>query len=237
MQTLVIEFARNVCGLERADSTEFDPATPHRVIYKLRELTGVDEMGGTMRLGAYPCLLAEGSFAQRGLRRPADQRAPPPPLRVQPRIRAGPDRTRPAPHGTHAGRRVRGDLRDPGPSLVPGLPVPSRVQVAAARAAPVVHGLHRRRAGAPRGHGRMRRTSRRGRCPMPIELVTPRGETIAFGGGSPLALIAGPCVIESEEHVHFLAREIAPARGSVRLQGVLRQSQPQQRVHPTAVPG
>ncbi len=63
MQTMVIEFARNVCGLERADSTEFEPATPHRVIYKLRELTGVDEMGGTMRLGAYPCLLEEGSFA------------------------------------------------------------------------------------------------------------------------------------------------------------------------------
>jgi CTP synthase len=63
MQTLVIEFARNVCHLERADSTEFDPAATHRVIYKLRELTGVDEMGGTMRLGAYPCRLAEGSFA------------------------------------------------------------------------------------------------------------------------------------------------------------------------------
>ena len=63
MQTLVIEFARNVCGLQQADSTEFDPATPHRVIYKLRELKGVDELGGTMRLGAYPCLLAEGSFA------------------------------------------------------------------------------------------------------------------------------------------------------------------------------
>ncbi|HSW49559.1 MAG TPA: CTP synthase [Bryobacteraceae bacterium] len=65
MQTLVIEYARNVCGLERADSTEFDPATPHRVIYKLRELTGVDEMGGTMRLGSYTCLLAEDSFAHR----------------------------------------------------------------------------------------------------------------------------------------------------------------------------
>jgi CTP synthase len=65
MQTMVIEFARNVCGLERADSTEFEPATPHRVIYKLRELTGVDEMGGTMRLGAYPCLLEEGSFAHK----------------------------------------------------------------------------------------------------------------------------------------------------------------------------
>jgi CTP synthase len=63
MQTMVIEFARNVCGLERADSTEFEPSAPHRVIYKLRELTGVDEMGGTMRLGAYTCLLEEDSFA------------------------------------------------------------------------------------------------------------------------------------------------------------------------------
>jgi CTP synthase len=64
MQTMVIEFARNVCGLANANSTEFDPATPNRVIYKLRELKGVDELGGTMRLGAYVCNLAEGSFAR-----------------------------------------------------------------------------------------------------------------------------------------------------------------------------
>jgi CTP synthase len=64
MQTMVIEFARNVCGLERANSTEFDQATPHRVIYKLRELKGVDELGGTMRLGAYPCQLKENSLAR-----------------------------------------------------------------------------------------------------------------------------------------------------------------------------
>jgi CTP synthase len=64
MQTMVIEFARNVCRLEHANSTEFDPATPDRVIYKLRELKGVDELGGTMRLGAYPCLLTECSFAR-----------------------------------------------------------------------------------------------------------------------------------------------------------------------------
>lgn len=64
MQTMVIEYARNVCGLADADSTEFEPATPHRVIYKLRELKGVDELGGTMRLGAYPCRLAENSFAR-----------------------------------------------------------------------------------------------------------------------------------------------------------------------------
>jgi CTP synthase len=64
MQTMVIEFARNVCGIADANSTEFDPATPNRVIYKLRELKGVDELGGTMRLGAYQCKLAEGSFAR-----------------------------------------------------------------------------------------------------------------------------------------------------------------------------
>lgn len=64
MQTMVIEFARNVCGLSDADSTEFNAATAHRVIYKLRELKGVDELGGTMRLGAYPCRLAEGSRAR-----------------------------------------------------------------------------------------------------------------------------------------------------------------------------
>ncbi|MCU0227003.1 MAG: CTP synthase [Bryobacterales bacterium] len=64
MQTMVIEFARNVCGIADADSTEFDPAVANRVIYKLRELRGVDELGGTMRLGAYPCALAEGSVAR-----------------------------------------------------------------------------------------------------------------------------------------------------------------------------
>ncbi len=64
MQTMVVEFARNACGLTDADSTEFNPTTPHRVIFKLRELKGVDELGGTMRLGAYPCKLADGSFAE-----------------------------------------------------------------------------------------------------------------------------------------------------------------------------
>jgi CTP synthase len=65
MQTMVIEYARNVCGLADADSTEFNPGTPHRVIFKLRELKGVDELGGTMRLGSWPCRLAENSFAYR----------------------------------------------------------------------------------------------------------------------------------------------------------------------------
>jgi CTP synthase len=63
MQTACIEYARNVCGLHDANSSEFDPATPYRIIYKLRELTGVEEMGGTMRLGAWDCVLEPGSLA------------------------------------------------------------------------------------------------------------------------------------------------------------------------------
>jgi CTP synthase len=63
MQTACIEYARNVCGLTKANSGEFDPATPHRIIYKLRELTGVEEMGGTMRLGAWECVMEPDSLA------------------------------------------------------------------------------------------------------------------------------------------------------------------------------
>jgi CTP synthase len=63
MQCAVIEFARNVCSLD-AHSSEFDPSSSHRVIYKLRELLGIGEMGGTMRLGAYPCVLEKDSLAQ-----------------------------------------------------------------------------------------------------------------------------------------------------------------------------
>ncbi|MBZ5524565.1 MAG: CTP synthase [Acidobacteriia bacterium] len=65
MQTACIEYARNVCGLEDADSSEFNPSTPHRVIYKLRELRGIDELGGTMRLGAWTCKLDPNSIAAR----------------------------------------------------------------------------------------------------------------------------------------------------------------------------
>ncbi len=65
MQCMIIEYARNVCGIKDATSTEFDPDTAQPVIYKLRDLLGVEEMGGTMRLGAYPCHLQEGSQARR----------------------------------------------------------------------------------------------------------------------------------------------------------------------------
>ena len=64
MQTACIEFARNVCGLRDADSTEFNADTPFPVIFKLRDLVNVEEYGGTMRLGAYPCELKEGSLSR-----------------------------------------------------------------------------------------------------------------------------------------------------------------------------
>ncbi len=64
-QWATVEFARNVCGLEGADSTEVNEAALHKVIYKLRDLLGVDDLGGTMRLGQYRCDLLPGSLAHR----------------------------------------------------------------------------------------------------------------------------------------------------------------------------
>jgi CTP synthase len=64
-QWATVEYARNVAGLKDADSTECNPDTPTKVIYKLRDLLGVDELGGTMRLGEYPCQLTPGSLAER----------------------------------------------------------------------------------------------------------------------------------------------------------------------------
>ena len=65
MQTMVIEFMRNVCGVAGAHSAEFDPEAPDRAFLKLRELKGVEDLGGTMRVGSWPCRLTPGSCAHR----------------------------------------------------------------------------------------------------------------------------------------------------------------------------
>ena len=65
LQCAVIEFARSVCGLRNADSSEFNPTTPHPVINLMPEQSGVAVMGGTMRLGAYRCDIKEGSVARK----------------------------------------------------------------------------------------------------------------------------------------------------------------------------
>ena len=65
MQTAIISFARDLCGLDRANSTEFDPQTPHPVIHLLPDQVGIEAKGATMRLGSYPCILQDGTLAQR----------------------------------------------------------------------------------------------------------------------------------------------------------------------------
>ncbi|MFG6114039.1 CTP synthase [Halobacillus sp. MO56] len=64
MQLATVEFARNVLGLEGAHSAEIDPATPHPIIDLLPEQKEVSDLGGTLRLGIYPCKLQEGSKAK-----------------------------------------------------------------------------------------------------------------------------------------------------------------------------
>jgi len=65
LQVMVIEFARNVLNLKRANSREFDPDTPDPVIHMMESQQGVTQMGGTMRLGSYPCQIRNGSLAAR----------------------------------------------------------------------------------------------------------------------------------------------------------------------------
>jgi CTP synthase len=65
MQCSVMEFSRNVCNFENANSTEFDLETPYPVIHLMEEQKGITAKGGTMRLGAYPCLLRKGTKAAR----------------------------------------------------------------------------------------------------------------------------------------------------------------------------
>jgi CTP synthase len=65
MQMAVIEYGRNILGLENAHSTEMDLRTPHPVINMMEEQKKIKEMGGTMRLGAYPCEIKDGTLAAR----------------------------------------------------------------------------------------------------------------------------------------------------------------------------
>ena len=81
MHVAVSEFARHVVGLDGANSTEMDPETPFPVIDLLPEQKGIEDLGGTMRLGARAVELARGHACPRALRRGRHLRAPPPPLR------------------------------------------------------------------------------------------------------------------------------------------------------------
>src|SRR5581483_8388280 len=65
MQRAAVEFARNVCGLQGANSSEFDLLTPHPMIHLMAEQKAIDSKGGTMRLGSYPCMLQNETLAAR----------------------------------------------------------------------------------------------------------------------------------------------------------------------------
>ena len=65
MQLAIVEYARNVCGLEGAHSVELDPATPYPVIDLMPDQNGIEDIGGTLRLGSYPCVLSPDSLACR----------------------------------------------------------------------------------------------------------------------------------------------------------------------------
>jgi len=104
MQCAVIEFARNVCGL-KANSSEFDLNAQAPVIYlmekwydfrkgKIEERTESTQKGGTMRLGAYPCVIEENTLAHAAYRQKRDLRTPQTPLRVQQRLQGHSGQTR-----------------------------------------------------------------------------------------------------------------------------------------------
>ena len=160
MQIAVAEFARNVAGMEGANSTEFDLETPFPVIDLLPEQKEVADLGGTMRLGADPIKLHNGHARAGDLRRGGHLRAPPPPLRGQQPAAQAPAERRTV-HLRHLSRRAPGrGRRAGGPPVLRGLPVPSRVQVPPRASGAAVPGLHRRSPGAGRD---ARRCGRRGR--------------------------------------------------------------------------
>ena len=189
-------------GMVGANSTEFDDESPYKVIYKLRDLIGVDALGGTMRLGKYPCALKEGSIAREAYGAELVEE------RHRHRYEVNPEYV-PAARGERlprdrrvARRQVRRDHRARRPSVVPRLPVPSRVQVAPDRAAPALPLVHRRGEGFqedPRCKRRDEGRAAAGRTGFMTRAISIR-DGIAFGGDQPPLFIAGPCVIESRDH-------------------------------------
>ena len=130
MQTLVIEFARNVCGLagRRFDRVRSRHAAPRHL--QAARADGRRRAGRHHAAGRLALPAGRGQLRAARLRRARDQRAPPPPLRVQPRVRRTADGRGPAHHRRDARRHLRGDLRDrrtiPGSWAASSIPSSSR---------------------------------------------------------------------------------------------------------------
>ena len=160
MQIAVIEFARHVCGLDGANSSEFDPETPYPVIDLLPDQRDVEDKGATMRLGAQPVDLVEGTRTYAAYGETSYLRAPSPPLRGEQPLppaarRRRPRRVRHVPRGTAR----RGD-RGARPPVVRRKPVPPRVQVTAEPPRAALPRLRRRRCRAGPSAGRRHRRAR-----------------------------------------------------------------------------
>ena len=155
MHVAVIEYARHCAGLAGADSTEFDRATPHPVIALVTEWVGKDgalerrgedsDLGGTMRLGAQEARLRRESRMRAVYGTDIISEAPSAPLRVQQHLHGSPAGRRTADRGQDPRRHSGRGRRSARPSLVHRVPVPSGVQVHAARRPPAVQGVRRGR--------------------------------------------------------------------------------------------
>ncbi len=209
MQIAVIEFARHVCAMDGANSSEFDPETPYPVIDLLPEQRAIEERGGTMRLGADPVHMVDGHAGAGRLRRPGRHlRAPPPPLRGQPGDARRDRARRPRRERPLAQRAPRRDRRAAGatpgsarPSSTPssraGPPGRSRSSASSSARPPVTRApARRRRASGRRSEGEAGgsgRAARGGpadgaplRDPLPVAGGGPRG-----GAGAHRAARAG----------------------------------------------
>ena len=169
MQLAVIEYARDKAGLAGANSTEFDPATPHPVVALITEWQNRDgtiekrtqssDLGGTMRLGAQPCEVVPGSLAHRIYGSDHGLRAASPSLRGQQPLpaaaRGGGTRRRRARQERERRRPVRND-RAARPPVVLRLPVPPGVHVESAARPSAVHRLRPRGAAAAPARARRR---------------------------------------------------------------------------------
>ena len=138
MHIAVCEFARNVAGMEGANSTEFDPETPFPVIDLLPEQKEIADMGGTMRLGADPVKLHDHTTLRRALRRASIYERHRHRYEVNNHLRRRLESDRPDLFGHLARRAVdRGNRVLKRPPVLRCLAVPSRVQVQAERPAPL----------------------------------------------------------------------------------------------------
>ena len=131
MQCAVAEFARDVCDMPGANSTEFDPETAYPVIDLLPEQKDVADMGGTMRLGASHVKLVPGTRAQAAYGADEVWERHRHRYEVNNDLRPRLEAAGLVVSGTDAGRAPGRDLRAAGPPVVRGLAVPPRVQVAA----------------------------------------------------------------------------------------------------------